>query len=711
MKRTIILMLATLLLAGSLVGPAMAADGEKLEWTGVNYTKFLWGNRRMDGSMYNFTTIPSEGYGDNGQATEFELLFHSKPSSKIEVNGRIKSRFNQNQWTNWGGFGGDPNVVGRGDNDGGNHGNGGEYDPRSNEYIKLRGITVNITPGYRWLNRATIGSSDFGMFDPLTIGKIRYIDRDNGKGLFFNGSFLDNKLSYDLARISLSRLWSGPNYSTGEYHSMDAAYGLKVSGRPTDSLDLTGIFEYVDDFEIDPNDDNPLNGTDLRNRQCNRVFGGKMDYSRDVEDFFDFHLDAAVYFADYYTINDLGLAGLTSYTAYPLGDLDDWTYLIDANFDDIGGSGLSLTSQYFDIGSDWVSVMAARREADVLLTEGHEGTWYYPEADNASWKGTSVLGYGGFLGHAQQVATTNVDNEFTDFDEPMAETVIGWKGFTMVPSWGWEDLELSGEFSFIDYNTNWQMWGDDAWSINNSPYVTSEPDAGFGSYRNAYMPFQEKETKIYVVKADYYLDLFDGIDLHGRFKYVDEQDLRINDESYLPANNADVANYYGAASVGTNQNWAAFDSLDDDDKQMDMYLTEIGAGYQVTDELHCDLTYQYYDVDLLDGNTAFQGNRSHRMAGGNHVKNNIILNSSYNVGGAEFGMVYQWSFGEWAPDFGDGFDARHHWSTDAQLADPGHTPDNNHGVPGFYDNWGMFQSLEKHEYTQGRMKAYMKLLF
>jgi len=693
MKRFTMALMATLLLASLLVAAASAADGDKLSWTGVNYTKFLAGNRNYDGSMYNFTTIPGEGYGDNGQGTEFELLFHSKPSSKIEVNGRIKSRFNQNQWTNWGGFGGSPADAGS------IGGDGGEFDPRSNQYVKLRGITVNITPGYSWLSRATIGSSDFGMFDPFTIGKIRYIDRDNGKGLFFNGSFFEGKLGYDLARISMSRLWSGPFYETGDYTSMDAVYGAQLRWRATTNFQLTGIFDYVNDIELDPRDTDVNDGRDTRQRQRNQVFGVKFDYNRALGDFADFTLNPALYYSKYYTINDLGTGGFGTYTAYPLGNLDDTTWLANFNLDDIAETGLSISGQYFDIGSDYVSVMAARRESDVLLTEGHESTWYYPEADNASWRGSSVLGYAGFLGHAQQVATTNVDNEFTDFDEPMAETVIGWKGITLVPSIGLGDLDLSAEVSFIDYNTNWQMWGDpDKYTWGMSPYPTSEPDAGFGSFRNAYMPFQDKTTNIYVAKANYFLDLGEGVDVHARWKYVDEEDLRINDPQFIPfnadgsVNNAETAAHYTEVAGAK-----LFTDLSDDDKQMDMYLYEIGAGYQLTDELYLDLTYQYYDVDLVDGNTAFMGNRSHRMAGGTHVKNNIIADASYLVGGAEFGMIYQWSFGEWAPDFGDGYTV---------VTDPGGSGDR-----GFINNWGVFESTETHEYTHIRMKAYMKVLF
>ena len=77
----------------------------------------------------------------------------------------------------------------------------------------------------------------------------------------------------------------------------------------------------------------------------------------------------------------------------------------------------------------YVSMMAARRESDVLLTEGHDGAWAFPGPDNSAFgvfpNNPTRIGYGGWQGNAQQVATINVDNEFTDFEEPMAESVIG----------------------------------------------------------------------------------------------------------------------------------------------------------------------------------------------------------------------------------------------------------------------------------------------
>ncbi|RYZ31354.1 MAG: hypothetical protein EOO72_16965, partial [Myxococcaceae bacterium] len=116
---------------GLIPGAAMAQDsGPKLTIGGTTYTKYLWGTQRDQGALYNFTTVPGEGYGDNGIGTELELLLNAKISPQVEVNGRIHSRFNQNFWTNFGGFGGrnPPTNCTAGDC--------GEFDPRSNQYIK-----------------------------------------------------------------------------------------------------------------------------------------------------------------------------------------------------------------------------------------------------------------------------------------------------------------------------------------------------------------------------------------------------------------------------------------------------------------------------------------------------------------------------------------------------------------------------------------------
>ena len=156
----------------------------------------LWGNQRTDGSLYNFTSIPGEGYGDNGQGTEINLLIASRPSKYIEVGARIQSRFSQNQWTNFGGFGGRNPAF---ENPPGGPcvgGDCGENDPRSNEYIKMRGLTARFTPGYKWVDSVTIGSNDLGMFDAFTTQDPLHRPRQR-QGRAVQGALGDRKLGYD----------------------------------------------------------------------------------------------------------------------------------------------------------------------------------------------------------------------------------------------------------------------------------------------------------------------------------------------------------------------------------------------------------------------------------------------------------------------------------------------------------------------------------
>ncbi len=152
---------------------------------------------------------PAKGGGDQGQGIEFELMFNAQVSKQVEIGGRIHSRFNKNFWSNYGGFAVSDSV-------GGNEPDGAcsEWDPRCNQYIKLRGAWARITPGYEWMDSATIGNSDWGMFDAWTQGKSRYIDRDNIGGVLLQGSAFDRTLRWDLARVTLAQ-YQGLSFSTG----------------------------------------------------------------------------------------------------------------------------------------------------------------------------------------------------------------------------------------------------------------------------------------------------------------------------------------------------------------------------------------------------------------------------------------------------------------------------------------------------------------
>ncbi|HBL27363.1 MAG TPA: hypothetical protein DD490_11065 [Acidobacteria bacterium] len=717
------------------LAPAVfAADGQTMIITGEDYTKWLWGTQRYDGSLYNFTTVPGEGYGDNGQGTEINFLVASRPSKYVEVTARIQSRFSQNQWTNFGGFGGRNPALENPPNGDCVGGDCGEFDPRSNEYIKMRGLTARFTPGTKWVDAVTIGSTDLGMFDAFTIGKVRYIDRDNAKAVLFQGALADRKLGYDLIRVSLPRLWAGPNFNTGDYTAADGAYGLQLKLAPAQMFDIVGIAERVRDIEVDSRDQDYDNGRDVRTRFQNDVYGIKLG----IHPSSMFDIRAAAYFSDAKSEPIAGAPAnffaISGFSPVPAGELDDKTYKLNLDINDPFGAGLSFNVEYFNIGAEYVSMLAARREVDVLLTEGRDGAFAFPGPDNSAFGvfpgNATRIGYGGWQGNAQQVATINVDNEFTDFDEPLAETVIGWKGITIAPTWTIGNLDLSGEYSKIDYNTNWQAWDDPSKPINSTTLPNMDSDAGFRSFRNAYAPFQDRETDILVLKGKYLLDVGKGVDLFGKVKWIDETDKRMNDAKFLPyvagdcpgggqacANNqrfyspgnssSSIYGNPGLVTVGnvTGYQWKPFDSLSDDDRDMDYKLVQLGAGYQLTDNLYSSLTFERYDIDLVDGNTAFQAYQLHTMASGDHTKNKAILFARYTLGGAEFGFNYEYNWGTYDPDFGGGFVPT---LADAATAKDFGVPV---GSPGFRGRFGGWNSLIERDFKQQRLKAFMKVRF
>lgn len=732
MRSTRTIVLALLLVAVATSGTALAQQGPTFTLGGTTYTKWLWGNQRDQGSMYNFTTIPGEGYGNNGQGTEIELLLNAKVSKAVEVKARLHSRFSQNFWTNGGGWGGNnpptvPCVAG----------NCGEFDARSNQYVKLRGVTVTLTPGYSWLDSATIGSSDWGMFDPFVVGRIRYIDRDNVQGLLFQGSAIGKSLTWDAARISLYRLAQGPNWTTGNYHAADGAYVGQFKYSSGSLWDVGGLIQWVNDIEIDQTDINWDNGLDTRMRFRNTVIGGKVG----VHPSATVDAKAAFYYSTYESANDLAPAshsyGMNGYSTLPAGKHDDWTGKLNLDFSDIGGSGFGVNVEAFHIGAEYASIMAARRESDVLLTEGHDATWAFPGPSNARygiWGGNaSAIGYGGWQKNAQQVATISVDNEFTDFDEPMAETAIGWEGLTITPTFQKGALDLAAEYSYITYDTNWQAWGDPSRSITSTDFPAADTSVGMGSYRSAYAPFQDKTTHIGLVKGKYVIEAGKGIDVFGKLKFISETDKRMNDAKYLPYKAGDCAtsgtlgckgeknfystgnstgDYFNNPGVITGANgqqgyqWKPFNDLSDDDRDLSYFMMQLGAGYQWTRDLYGSLEYNYYNADLQDGNTAFQAYNLMEMASGKHQKNQVIAKFRYTLGGlSECGLVYEYNFGTFEPDFGDGYVPTR---ANQDTANNVHVPLNSLG---FFNRYGGWNTLEKRDFDQQRLKAYIKILF
>ena len=110
-------------------------------------------------------------------------------------------------------------------------------------YIKLRGAWVRMAPPIPTVKWVTIGSTDYSMWNEWTIGKARYIDRDNGNGVFVEGDALSGgKLSYATGAMALPKLWAGPGWQTGlsgndplaGLYGTDWAFAAKLESRPSE---------------------------------------------------------------------------------------------------------------------------------------------------------------------------------------------------------------------------------------------------------------------------------------------------------------------------------------------------------------------------------------------------------------------------------------------------------------------------------------------
>jgi hypothetical protein len=689
----------------------MAQDSASpLKWYGSIYAKFLDGNRRTEQGLYsNAETTPGEGGGDQGQGIEFELMFNAQVSKQVEIGGRIHSRFNKNFWANYGGF----EVP---DN---NTTNCGEDDPRCNQYIKLRGAWARITPGYEWMDSATIGNSDWGMFDAWTQGKMRYIDRDNIGGVLLQGSLFEKTLRWDLARVTLAE-YQGVKFNDDKgfgnsIYANDANWVAQAKYTPGPDWNATLIASYARDKEIEDDDPNTLNGVGAKTAFDNAVIAVKGQYTG-----FDFMDISGAYYYTNYNVDETrcggGLNGNCRFSPLPLRSVSDDSFYLNLNFNQLFLDGLSLSVQVFDVGADFVSVAAARREQDVLLTEGQEGTWQWGRPDynfgnRANANSMAGLGWGGWNGEVQQVVSGMADNDFTDFDEPVAYSVIGWKGITFVPKYQIGDWQFAGEYSYIDFNTNWQACGGSDKDIDCQAYPRNEGVNAWalgGDYRSPYSPYQDRLMQIFALRAMYTLDIGNGIDLMARYKYISDEDDRVTKSRFL----TDAYDGFPGAVGSMNPDWipnvGLGGCLSCDDREADYDTFGFSAGYQLTPDLYATLIYEFHTVELIDGTIdvapvglGFEASNDFGFAEymtGETEKNRLGLDFSYFLSGVEFGGTIDYLWGTYDPSFYTDSNGRR-----ARLVP---AP----GVTSFATPLGNIP-LSTLNYGQYRMKIFMKVSF
>ncbi len=570
------------------LGLAGSACATTLDLSGTNfYMKFLDGNQQGMPSG----SIDTQSGGDQGQFTELNLIFKATISPQVEAGGRIQSRSSAAYWTEYGGFGSENSV--------------GNNEVNHQKFMKLRGAYVELTPGYDWLNDARVGTSDWGMFDPFTMGKIRYIDRDNYNGIYLKGPLAGG--SWEAARVSLPE-YLGINFTTGSSPKNQAIY-IGQFKQDVSGVKLMEGITYLNNEQIDNTDTNLLNGQSLQARMKNTILSLKVEASPSDEidvrgslhhsnyTVNNANVVAVIPAGDYCSDPALGngcgstttayqTTGVMGYSMTPGADVNDNAIKLDLDWRPAAAEGLTMQFQYFNIGSGYVSVGGARRESDVLLTEGSEAAWY-------GW-GKGNVWLGGRANDMQQVAVIQADNAFTDFDEPGAENVIGWKGLTIKPSYEYADTPMSLELTRVGYNTNWQNYDGKA-----NIYDVGH---GQGTY-DVYQPNQDRSTNIAVLKVNHIFDTMGGLDTNFKYKMVDDKD--------------DLSAATAADDLKVKDSGYSF-----------------SVGNQLLSQLYGTLTYGKYYRDITVGGVKYKNDKSI-----------VGVRFAYNLPGFEVGVLSQWISG------------------------------------------------------------------
>ncbi len=525
-------------LAALAAPPAAWADIANIDISGKSYTKFMFQNDDTQGclSLSNPFWVDNIG-GHNGVCSELELTIKAKLGSRVTFGARLQSRWGalwQDWWEN-----GDLRLGVQdtsGESQGMNHA----------AYIKLRSSFVRFAPpipGVRWI---TVGSTDFSMFNEWTIGKARYIDRDNGAGVFVEGDILpQNRLSYLVGAMGLPKLWAGPGWNTGLRNNeplaalwgTDWAYALKFTSQPISDLRLRAIGTLTQDWEADKYDPDrtgiasAARGADHAVDLSTRFRGGNVT------------LDAAYSPS---RVDWLSVSGLLAYSnnwvnpVYATNLVTNGqgfspvVFKTDAAGNSVASTGLagkvllevvdpfqiglSGKFEYFNIGEEYNAIMGSRREADVLLTDGIVG--------------------GGFT-RGGQLPTLNVANEFVDWDEPWYESIIGWHGGTAVVELVNGGLRLGVEGTYITYNTNKQnrdvknQYPNFLYTHGFTDTTAYTADSDYANVndrgkdpRSVYTEFQDRRTFIGAIDLQWLVPKIKGVVINAKGKFVSDSDNR-----------------------------------------------------------------------------------------------------------------------------------------------------------------------------------------
>lgn len=494
-----------------------AAGSSALELKAEAYIKWLYRNNTTQGCVTYGNPHPrGDNYtGDNGACPEFALTITGRPAPKIEAGARLQSRFGQD-FADW--FeNGDKRAIpdASGESLGQNH----------SAPIQLRALYVRLTEPLPLIDWFLVGSSDLSYFDAWTVGKVRFIDRFNAKGLFLKTS-LGPYVDVLIARVALSKLFGTANYNsledtavTNPFWARDAVYATSISTRPAFipglTLTLNGGVSIDEEADVrDPNAPGSTNTVDKKNEVTAadlRFIGGNVSLTMDLTRFEAVRVRAVVAAShnspNARYVTNLALGGL-GFSNVVYDKVTDVAGTVRVGFPDLLGKGRMLQLEYFNIGANFNAVAGARREDDVLLTDG-------------------------FLGGGQ-LPTLNLANELIDFNDRFYETIIGWHGGTALLTQESDLFDWGLEATGIRYNTDQQSRDMDKYPGFGG--FTGYTDTDLYSYANTtdrgadpravYHRNQSRSTWIAVARAALKPDLWPGARFDLKVKFIRDVDLR-----------------------------------------------------------------------------------------------------------------------------------------------------------------------------------------
>lgn len=259
-------------------------------------------------------------------------------------------------------------------------------------------------------------------------------------------------------------------------------------------------------------------------------------------------------------------------------------------------NGLSIAYQYFNIGEGFYSNTAARTESDVLLTEGSEAAWY--GWGDPKWNGGAYSDYTQVAATPKKVVTPAygyttamgnglTDNDFKDFNEAPSESILGWKGHTVLVNYDAFNVPMSAEYSRIEYNNNWQNYT--------------------GPLNHFYPANQDRTTDIFVFKASHNFNIAGGLDASFKYKWVKDND--------------DVSKATSADDAESKDSGFSFT-----------------LGEQLHNDLYGSVSYGHYSRDISAAGVDYD-----------NEKDIWSLKFNYSLAGFETGLLAQWIDGEGDP--------------------------------------------------------------